>query len=169
MLPAQTTHSPQSLIIGVPGVPACLSDCASGADFTLTPTRGCRSPTCDPLCTEPSLGPANVTAQNIPLPRGLSPCAQLSSCFPREPRSDQLLLSVENKLGEEEMVGNPGRRWEHPQVQSPGVPAMSSPGSGPLAEMLTDGSMLTLPQLSASLTVKDQPPAPVPWSTDLPH
>ena len=57
------------------------------------------------------------------------------------------------------MVGSPGRRWEHPQVQSPGVPVVSSPGSGPLAEMLTDGSMLTLAQLSASLTVKDRPPA----------
>ena len=36
---------------------------------------------------------------------------------------------------------------------------MSSQGSGPLAEMLTDGSMLTLAQLSAFLTVKDRPPA----------
>ena len=36
---------------------------------------------------------------------------------------------------------------------------MTPPGSGPLAEMLTDGSMLTLPQLSASLTVEDPPPA----------
>ena len=39
MLLAQTTHSPQPLIIGVPGVPAWLSDCASGTDFTLTLTR----------------------------------------------------------------------------------------------------------------------------------
>ena len=36
---------------------------------------------------------------------------------------------------------------------------MASLGSGPLAEMLTDGSMLTHPQLSVSLTVKDRPPA----------
>ena len=57
------------------------------------------------------------------------------------------------------MVGSPRRRWKHPQFQRPGVPDMSSPGSGPLAEMLTDGSMLTLPQLSETLTLKDPPPA----------
>ena len=36
---------------------------------------------------------------------------------------------------------------------------MSSPGSGPLVEMLTGSSMLTLPWLSASLTLQDRPAA----------
>ena len=158
MFPAQTTHSPQPLIIGVPqapGVPAWLSDCGSGMDFTLTLTRvGSLHVT---SVHRTLTGTTRVMALNTPLPLGLSPCAQLSSCFPQG--SEQLLLSVEDKLGEDKMVGSLGRRWEHPQVQSPGVPVMTSPGSGPLAEMLTDGSMLTLPQLSVSLTVKHQPSA----------
>ena len=124
-------------------------------DFTLTLTRvGSLHVT---SVHRTLTGTTRVMALNTPLPLGLSPCAQLSSCFPQG--SEQLLLSVKNKLGEEEMVGSPGRRWEHPQVQSPGAPVITSPRSGPLAEMLTDGSMLTLPQLSASLTVKDPPPA----------
>ena len=160
MFPAQTTHSPQPLIIGLPqasGVPAWLSDCGSGMDFTLTLTRvGSLHVT---SVHRTLTGTTRVMALNTPLPHGLSPCAQLSSCFPQGIGVRAAAPLSGGKLGEDKMVGSPGRMWEHPQVQSPEVPVMNSPGSGPLAEMLTDGSMLTLPQLSASLTVKDQPPA----------
>ena len=84
MLPAQTTHSPQPLITGVPqapGVPAWLSDCGSGMDFTLTLTRvGSLHVT---SVHRTLTGTTRVMALNTPFPCGLSPCAQLSSCFPQ--------------------------------------------------------------------------------------
>ena len=68
---------------GSPGswVPAWLSDCGSGTDFTLTLTRvGSLHVT---SVHRTLTGTTGVMALNTPLPRELSPCAQLSSCFPQ--------------------------------------------------------------------------------------
>ena len=157
MLPAQTTHSPQPLIIGVPGVPAWLSDCASGTDFTLTLTRVgslhvtsvhrtlTGTHTCHgPKHTPPSWAQPLCSAEQL-LPQGT------------EVRAAAALSGEQTGGG-----GNGGEPWKDvgtPSGPEPRSPCHEFPGSGPLAEMPTDGSMLTLPQLSASLTVKDPPPA----------
>lgn len=77
------------------------------------------------LCTEAFNGNCACTFLNTPPP----PVGSAEQLLPPG-NQGQSSCSSQDKLGEEEMMGEPGRRWEWPQVPSPGVSVMSSPGSG---------------------------------------
>ena len=171
MLLAQTIHSPQPLITGAPqapGVLAWLSDCESRTD-SHSHSSGW-GPCTWLLCPEPSLGPTHVMALNTPLPHGLSPCAQLSSCFPQGIRVRAVApLSGEQTGG----GGNGGEPWK--EVETPSGPESRSP-CRELPRVWTAGwdahRRLHADSRSAlSITNCEGPTtcSPVPWSTDLPH
>ena len=92
-------------------------------------------------------------ALNTPLPRGLSPCAQLSSCLPQGigVRAAAPLSGEQTRGG-----GNGGEPWK--EVGTASGPEPRSP-CHELPRVWIPGSMLTFPQLSASLTLKDWPSA----------
>ena len=167
MLPSQTTHSPQPLIIGVPGVPAWLSDCGSGTDFTLTLTRvgslhvtsvhrtltgthTCHSP------KHPSLvGSALVFSWAAASPgnRGQSSCcSQWRTNWGRR-----------KWWGALEGRGNTLR--SRAQESLPWIPRVWTAGWDAHRRLHADSSS------ALSITDCEGPTtcSPVPWSTDLPH
>ena len=103
-----------------PEVPAWLSDCGSGMDFTLTLTRvGSLHVT---SVHRTLTGTTRVMALNTPLPHGLSPCAQLSSCFPQGIR---VRAAAPLSGGQTGGGGNGGEPWKEvgtssgPEPRSP--------------------------------------------------